>query len=294
MIPENIKVLFYNTIQKSIGSSPEIQKSSIVGGGDINQSVKIITTKGDYFLKWNKAGLYPGMFEKEAKGLNLLRNAGELKIPEVIGYDEDEDYTVLVLEYIKSSGKASGFWEDFSNSLSRLHNHNSDHFGLDHDNYIGSIPQSNKPHSDWKSFFIEERLERQIALALDNNRIDHSTIKNFRSMYRHLDDFFPVEKPSLLHGDLWSGNYMVSAEGKACIIDPAVYYGHRLMDLGMSKLFGGFSHKFYEAYNESHPLEKNWREAVEICNLYPLIVHVNLFGGGYLNSVKSVLTRFCQ
>lgn len=232
------------------------------------------------------------MFEKEAKGLNLLRKTGETKVPGVIGFNEDENYTVLVLEFRKSSGRVSGFWEDFGKSLARMHNHHNKYFGLDHGNYIGNLPQSNEQHDNWIDFFVEERLERQISMALDNNRIDKTTIKRFEALYRHLGDFFPVEKPSLLHGDLWSGNYMVSNEGKACIVDPAVYYGHRLMDLGMSKLFGGFDSEFYEAYRKTHPLESNWHEALDICNLYPLMVHVNLFGGGYLNSVKTILTRF--
>ncbi len=292
MIPENIEKLFKGVIQKAKNTDCSIEKTSMVGGGDINQSVRIKTGDGDYFLKWNTAGLYPKMFDKEAKGLNLLRETGEIKIPEVIGFDEDDNYTVLVLEYINSSVKSPGFWEDFGKSLARLHNHDNEYFGLDHDNYIGNLPQKNKAHNDWISFFVEERLEQQIAMARDNNRIDSSTIKKFESIYRYLGDFFPVEKPSLVHGDLWSGNYMVSAEGKASIIDPAVYYGHRLMDLGMSKLFGGFRPEFYDAYRQTHPLENNWRDALEICNLYPLMVHVNLFGGGYLNSVNSILKGF--
>ena len=289
---ENIKQLFLQVLNNHGNSDCKIEKVSPVSGGDINQSICIKTRDSDYFLKWNRAGLYPKMFEKEAKGLNLLRKTGEIKIPEVIGFGEDKDYTILVLEYINGKSKIHGFWKDFGKSLACMHNHSHETFGLDTDNYIGNLHQSNKPHKDWISFFVEERLEKQISLARDNGRIDLSTIKMFESMYRFLDDFFPVEKPSLLHGDLWSGNYMVSDEGKACILDPAVYYGHRLMDLGMSKLFGGFSSDLYESYNETYPLESNWREALEICNLYPLMVHVNLFGGGYLNSVKSILTGF--
>ncbi len=292
MIPENIQKLFERIIHHSKGFDCTVEKTSVVGGGDINQSARVQTNDGDYFLKWNKAGLYPQMFKKEAKGLNLLRNTGEIKVPEVIGFDEDENYTVLVLEFIKSSNRISGFWEDFGKSLARMHNHHNKYFGLDHNNYIGNLPQSNKQHDNWIDFFVEERLEKQISMARDSNRIDNSTVNRFGKIYRHLGDFFPVEKPSLVHGDLWSGNYMVSDDGKACIIDPAVYFGHRLMDLGMSKLFGGFSSELYDAYNEIHPLENNWREAIEICNLYPLMVHVNLFGGGYLSSVKSILSRF--
>ncbi len=292
MVPDNIKHLFNKVMDSRGEGNYTIEKLSLVGGGDINNSVKIETSKGYFFLKYNRAKEYPQMFDKEARGLRLLNETGEIKVPEVIGNAEDTTYSVLILEYINSSRRVADFFENFGRSLARMHNHYGEFFGLDHDNYIGNLPQSNKQHSDWTAFFISERLEKQITLAFNNNLIDKSTIKKFQSLYNHLEDFFPKEKPSLLHGDLWGGNYMVSEEGSACIIDPAVYYGHRLMDLGMSRLFGGFDPAFYVAYHEKHPLEDNWREAVEICNLYPLMVHVNLFGGGYLHSVKSILSQF--
>jgi len=131
-----------------------------------------------------------------------------------------------------------------------------------------------------------------VKMARDHGNAGSDTVRAFDRFYRKLDEIFPVEAPSLIHGDLWNGNYMVNENGEAVIIDPAVYYGHREMDLGMSKLFGGFSAGFYEAYNQQYPLEKDWKERLDYCNLYPLMVHVNLFGGGYLNSVKSILRNF--
>ena len=292
MIPENVTQLFHKIIKASGASPCTIDKISKVGGGDINHSVKIDTSGGEFFMKYNNADLYPQMFKKEATGLRLLNETGEINVPTVIGFAQDETHAVLLLKFINSGRRVPNFFEDFGQSLARMHNHHGEYFGLDHDNYIGSLPQSNRQHADWINFFVSERLEKQVAMALDNNRIDNATVKKFESLYSNLEDFFPGEKPSLLHGDLWSGNYMVSEEGTAYIYDPAVYYGHRLMDLGMSKLFGGFDPAFYTAYNLEHPLQDNWREAIDICNLYPLMVHVNLFGSGYLNSVKSILARF--
>ena len=141
-------------------------------------------------------------------------------------------------------------------------------------------------------FFIEGRLEKQIALAKNSGAIDSATVQQFNRLYNKLPEIIPEEKPSLIHGDLWNGNFMTGADGKAWLIDPAVYYGHREMDLAMTKLFGGFSTDFYESYNETFPLQKGFNNRVDIHNLYPLLVHVNLFGGGYLHEVKNILSRF--
>jgi fructosamine-3-kinase len=124
-------------------------------------------------------------------------------------------------------------------------------FGLKYDNYIGSLPQSNSQKKSWTEFFIEERLEKQIALVKNSGAIDRSTVQQFNSLYKRLHEIIPEESPSLIHGDLWNGNFMTGADGKAWLIDPAVYYGHREMDLAMSKLFGGFSTEFYESYYEA-------------------------------------------
>ena len=164
-------------------------------------------------------------------------------------------------------------------------------FGLDHDNYIGSLAQSNKKHADWISFFMEERIRPQLKLAMDKKLIDEGTVKQFDKLFDHFDRLIPKEKPALLHGDLWNGNFLVSDSSRAALIDPAVYFGHREMDLAMTTLFGGFDSEFYRAYDEVFPLEKGFEKRVDIHNLYPLLVHVNLFGGGYVRQVKAVLNN---
>ncbi|RLD39817.1 MAG: ketosamine-3-kinase, partial [Bacteroidetes bacterium] len=198
----------------------------------------------------------------------------------------------LILNFIQSAEMQDEFWDDFGQKLASLHRHSQKNFGLDHDNYIGSLSQSNKFHKSWADFFREERLEAQVKLARDNGRMGREMVNTFSRFYAKLDELFPKEPPALLHGDLWSGNFMVNQNGLAVIIDPAVYYGHREMDLAMSQLFGGFDASFYDAYQRNFPLENGWQQRLDYYNLYPLMVHVNLFGGSYLESVKRILVRF--
>lgn len=232
------------------------------------------------------------MFKKEANGLKLLEEAGVIEIPKVLMADEDGHHAFLLLNYIDSAVEKEDFWDDFGEKLAKLHKVKSEQFGLDHDNYMGSLKQYNSFHQSWVEFFIAQRLERQIILAREESRIGKSDVLAFERLYKRLEEIFPPTLPSLLHGDLWSGNFIVGPSGLACLIDPAVYYGHPEIDIAMTTLFGGFSNRFYEAYNRHNPLEKGWRERLPIYNLYPLLVHVNLFGGSYLGSVKEVLKRF--
>lgn len=292
MIPKEIKNLVNQKLAKIFDQSVEIKKEKPLGGGDINSAYKISTNAGDFFLKYNYADRFPRMFETEARGLKLLAGAGEITVPNVRFYDETDNYAFLVLDYIESSKKVKNYWQVFGKELAMLHKHEGEKFGLDHDNYIGSLHQSNKPKNTWREFFVEERLMKQVELARKSGMLPKNVQKSFESLFLRIDEIFPEEPPHLIHGDLWSGNFMTGNDGKACIIDPAVYYGHREMDLGMSKLFGGFAPEFYDSYHETFPLASGWEDRLDICNLYPLMVHVNLFGGSYLASVESILKRF--
>jgi protein-ribulosamine 3-kinase len=289
---QNEEQLFLSILKQHSDNHQIILSIRAISGGDINKAFKIDTSAGSFFAKLNSATKYPGMFAAEIKGLQLLKNTGTIFIPSIIGQAETEDISMLVLEFEVHQREKKLFWKDFGRNLAHLHKNTWHSFGLDHHNYIGSLSQNNNPSPEWIDFYIICRIEQQIRLARNNKNIDSSDVKLFERLYPHLSEFFPKEKPSLLHGDLWSGNFMTNHEGDACLIDPAVYYGHRLMDIAMSKLFGGFHQEFYEAYHNEYPLEKNWMQAIEIANLYPLMVHVNLFGGGYLSSVKSILKKF--
>jgi fructosamine-3-kinase len=291
MLPDSLMSALKELTGQKAGRSSAVDRVTPVGGGCINDCYRVDTPAGPFFAKVNSASRYPGMFESEARGLRLL-SVGAIRVPRVLGHASEGGRSLLVLEFLEGGSPASGFWESFGQGLAALHRHSAPRFGLDHDNYIGSLPQRNRQSDEWTEFFVTERLEAQLRLSRDGGRADKELGRAFEGLYAHLGDFFPEESPALLHGDLWSGNFLVARDGRPSIVDPAVYYGHRYMDLGMTLLFGGFSPAFYEAYATAWPLEKNWREGAEIANLYPLLVHLNLFGSGYLGSIWSTLRRF--
>jgi len=292
MLPSSISEEVRTILSQKTGDNKEITGARPLSGGSINDAFQLETSSGSYFLKYNLASAYPGMFDQEARGLELLHKADEIRVPEVIAYGTAENYSFLVLEFLDSATKKKDFWSSFGRKLAALHRHSTEFFGLDHDNYIGSLRQYNNKHRRWVDFFVEERLLVQMEMAGKSGLLSQGLRQSFERLFVRLEEIFPEEPPSLIHGDLWSGNYMVDEQGRACIIDPAVYYGFREMDIGMSRLFGVFGSEFYEAYNESWPMAPGWHERIEICNLYPLMVHVNLFGAGYVGSVESILRKF--
>ena len=269
-----------------------IREFSFAGGGSINQGGKLKTTVGNFFLKWNDDKKFPAMFEAEGKGLHLLHRQNAIRIPNVIGHGKNGAHQFLLLELIEQKSRSKNHWEQLGQKLASLHRCSSETFGLDHDNYIGSLQQYNHPNSNWINFFIEQRLEAQVRLAVKSGAVDAGWEKKFEALYAKLPSLIAVEKPSLLHGDLWSGNLITDEKGEPCLIDPAVYYGNREADLAMTRLFGGFSGEFYSAYEEAYPLPPGSERRVDLYNLYPLLVHVNLFGGSYVHSVESILRAF--
>ncbi len=279
-------------LRNKISASIIIQSHKSIGGGDINEAYRLDTSDGPFFMKLNSRSRYPYMFEREANGLEILKKHGKLRIPDVIAFGENADDAFLLLEHISSAAKDENYFANLGRGLAYQHKKTAKYFGLDDDNYIGSLQQSNRHHASWAEFFAEERLRPQMRMARDRGVADSKLSRSFESLFIRLEEIFPEEPPALLHGDLWGGNIMSDEKGCPVLIDPAVYYGHREMDLGMSRLFGGFSPGFYEEYHSVYPLEKGWQQRIEICNLYPLMVHVNLFGGAYLASVKSISRKF--
>ena len=281
---------FKKVLQSAFGKEFRNVKYQTVGGGCINNTARIITENGDFFIKWNHG--HQDMFEKEAMGLKVLGNSKSISVPEVHESGEVDSKGYLLLEHIQSGRMNGSYWEKLGTGLANLHRSSHDLFGLDHDNYIGRLPQYNKWSANWIDFFIHQRLEPQIKLASGAGLLEDRIIDKFNLLYTRLDELIPNETPSLLHGDLWSGNIHCDQYNDPYLIDPAVFYGHREAELAFSKLFGGFDQKFYASDSESFPLQPGFEDRIDIFNLYPLLVHVNLFGASYLGGIIRTLDRY--
>lgn len=264
-----------------------------VSGGSINDAYKIHSNKGFYFLKVNSQ-TPDDMFSKEAVGLKLLNQffiGG--KVPEVIDHFRTNDGKhYLILEWISEGKKAVTFYDTLAAALAEMHRNQSEWFGLNHDNYIGKLPQSNRKHKNWGDFYIEERIRPQIKLLITSGKCNASVEKRVDVIAQKIHSLFPDEKPSFLHGDLWSGNFMCNDKSQPVLIDPAVYYGNREMEIAFTHLFGGFSQRFYEIYHRTWPLSPGFNERIQLYNLYPLLVHANLFGGSYMSRSLTILSKY--
>jgi len=257
-----------------------------VSGGSINAAYQLSTNYNTrWFAKFNQLASFPDLFLAEANGLSLLRRQSIFRVPETITHFQADGHQLLVLEWIDEGLRTPAFWRLFGEQLAALHRCTAPGFGLDSANYMGALPQDNTPAAGWVDFFIHRRLEPQVRLAADQGLLDQPAIRQFQSLYRHLPELFPAEPPALLHGDCWSGNFLCDAESRPVLIDPAVYYGHRSMDLAMTTLFGGFEKPFYEAYHHHYPFPPDPSRQWEVCNLYPLLIHLNLFGRSYLSQI---------
>lgn len=279
--------------KKSIENRLQTELKSItpVAGGDINKVYLLQGSENTYLLKNNLSHKFPDMFEKEARGLELLSGTN-VRTPKVIDHYSEDGHQFLILEYFESEPPSNDFWQDFAISLSALHQRTSDFFGLNEDNYIGSLIQSNDPCDSWEVFFIQMRLNPQIRMAFDKGLLDRRDLKLFEVFFGMFSKLVPEAEPCLLHGDLWSGNLMCTKGQVPVYIDPAVYYGHHEMDLAMTQMFGGFDPSFLDVYKDRFRLEEGWQERIQIHNLYPNLVHLNLFGSSYLNGIQRVLKKF--
>ena len=280
-------------ISQQTQSPFQIKEKHSISGGCINQAWKISDGRQSYFVKTNQAKKI-AMFEAEQKGLDALYNSRTIRVPHAIACDQVENTAFLVLEYIPFSHKSND--EQLGRQLAQLHQHTSQQFGFDIDNTIGSTLQKNNWSQNWITFFAEQRLGFQLELA-KHNGISHSTYDNGLKLIEKLALFFSNREPqaSLLHGDLWSGNYGWDDQGNPVIFDPASYYGDREADIAMTELFGGFSARFYHAYNETMPLDKDYQTRKTLYNLYHILNHCNMFGGGYCaqsdNMIQQLLAK---
>lgn len=286
-----------DTIKKTYDNDVHVIRRTPVSGGDINRAYVLELSDGSkVFLKSNRRS-NADFFRAEALGLAAIKQTGTVRAPEVIARGEDGNEAFLLLEYIAAGAGSRTSSEHLGTDLGRMHMADTGSlvrggiFGFSEDNYIGAGYQKNTPKSSWKEFFIECRLipqfERAAAYFGSNER---RTVDVFLNRI----DRYLVEPghPSLLHGDLWAGNYMIDADGHPWLIDPAVYVGHAEADLAMTELFGGFDGTFYDAYRSTAGIDPEYRDRKDLYNLYHLLNHLNLFGGGYLYSVKSVINRY--
>ena len=274
-------------IEHETGSVPH--KIIRLQGGDINQVYHCFTKNNQLVVKVNIAGKFPNMFEKEKKGLELLKPSNFL-IPKIFSIGSFRKLDYLILEYIKP-GKAIN-WEKFGENLANLHQLSNNKFGLGYDNYIGSINQINTYENNWLNFYTNHRIIHLMIVARNKNLLNYQDCRKIESMCGSFKDFIPFTLPSLLHGDLWSGNIICSENGSPVLIDPAVYFGHPEIDWAMLDLFGNYPQYSFEIYNEINPLEKGFEERKSIHQLYPLLVHLVLFGRSYYSSVMSKVKRY--
>ena len=297
MLPEHLKDTLELVLSQERHSRPvHILSAEAVTGGCIHQAQVLRTTVGEYFLKYNCGAELPN-FQAEMRGLKLLQAANSLRTPQPIQVgqsvpDSGEPLAFFLMEYIVGGTPDPTFWSRFGRELAALHQHVAPQFGLDHDNYIGRLVQKNSPSESWTEFFSMQRLEPQLVLAEQNGLAEGRLRQKFEQLYHKLPELFSEEKPSLLHGDLWSGNFIIGPGQQPILIDPAIYYGHREAEIAFTQLFGGFQPQFYAAYQEALPLVPGWKSRVDLFNLYPLAVHLNLFGHSYLPEIHNILRKF--
>ena len=279
-----------DTLESRCGA--QLANTVPVSGGDINAAWRLTLTDGTrVFMKANRTAS-PAFFLAEADGLAAIRGTGAIGTPAVIATGSDDRYgSFLLLEWIEAAPHKRDFWETFGRSLAGMHLADADRFGWVRDNYIGSTPQVNTPHDSWVAFFRDCRLAPQFRRA--QHWFDADMRRRITHLLDHLGDWL-VEppRPSLLHGDLWSGNFITGSDGQAWLIDPAAYVGHSEADLAMTELFGGFHPRFYAAYQEVNPLQSGYDGRRDLYNLYHLLNHLNLFGRGYLPSVERIVRRY--
>jgi len=269
-----------------------ISKVNALSGGDISKAFCIHTATQRFFIKLNRGAIALEMFLAEKEGLESIGLTKTIKVPSVLSCTQFEGTSYLLLEHIEPKSPTFKDYEALGQQLADFHSFDAgDTFGWKQNNFIGSLPQSNKNHPDWAQFYVHERLLPQLKMAKEKRLLISSEIPSESKLLKGCERFFTKVKPALLHGDLWGGNYLINAEGTPYLIDPAVYYGHREVDIAMTKLFGGFSSSFYNAYSEHFNAEPFEEERKDIYQLYYLLVHLNLFGSSYYRSVKGLLSR---
>lgn len=256
-----------------------------IAGGDINQTYRVTDGQQNYFLKYHPQ-VSGDFFTAEVDGLNELSNA--VRVPKVYQHGSFKESAFLLLEWIEPG---EGSQKDLAKELSKIHQINAIKFGYKKNNFMGLLPQINTREKNWWDFYFTHRLEVQIRIANERNHWTEERERNYQLfkewIYQKWGTMSVV--PTLLHGDFWSGNTFFDKQGQPVFVDPAVSFGHREMDLAMSQLFGGFRQEFIASYQEIMPMREGWQNRIAIYQLYYLLVHLNIFGESYGESVDRVL-----
>ena len=294
-----IEMKLSELVKQCFGTDMEISDVRAVSGGDINEASLVLLSDGRRFFLKENSRKNAGFFRAEQKGLEAIRKTGAIQVPDVMGTGVFEGRSYLIMEYLEAAPKKRDYWEIFGRQLAAMHRFDPSEwtsgkkYGFSEDNYIGAGEQDNTPADSWIEFFRTYRLGTQIQRA--DRYFSSSDKKALQSLLDHLDEvLLEPEAPSLLHGDLWGGNFVTGPDGTAWLIDPAVYVGHAEADLAMTELFGGFAPDFYDSYREVNSFEPGYADRREIYNLYHLLNHLNLFGSGYYSSVMHTVHRFAR
>ena len=282
------------------GSSVKIANTIRISGGDINDAYKLTLTDGTHIFMKSNTKENSAFFTAEAMGLSAIAGTDAIGTPRIIctGTDDGKSgCSFLFMEFIEAKGRIKDYWETFAHQLADMHKASANDFvnggkyGFVRDNYIGARGQINTAKDSWTAFFRDCRLEPQFKAA--SSYFDSADIRKITKLLDNIEDFLvEPEHPSLLHGDLWSGNFITGNDGKAWLIDPAVYVGHAEADIAMTELFGGFSQAFYDAYNETGMTQPEYSRRRDLYNLYHLLNHLNMFGRSYLSSVKRIINKY--
>lgn len=267
----------------------EVRGARPLSGGDINQAFAVDLADGRrLFVKCHRSA-DPRMFRCEARGLAWLAAADALRLPEVIAVGD----RFLALELLDPGSRIAGYSRALGRGLAALHAFGADRFGFEEDNFLATLEQDNTPEEQWADFYSRRRLEPLVQRAIDHGHAPDSWGRDFARLFARMNELVgPPEPPARLHGDLWSGNLHTAPDGRPALIDPAVYGGHREIDLAMLRLFGSPGADFFAAYHECYPLAVGHEERVALYQLYPLLAHVNLFSGGYVSSVERAVRRY--
>lgn len=269
----------------------KIDSAEILSGGDISQVYKLVTDKDNFVLKLNDKTKI-NVFKCEVVGLNKIAEQQIIRTPRIIDFGIFENHAYLLMELIERGIPNQKTFQNFGKNLAHLHHVSQAEFGFEDNNFIGNLRQSNNSHRNWSAFFWQERIQPQLALAMTNGFLYPKDLPSEEKFITVCNNEFCFHSPALLHGDLWNGNFLIDTHSTVVLIDPAIYFGHPMMDIGMTKLFGGFPQQFYDVYFSNLGIDGNIQYQIELAQLYYLLVHLNLFGMGYHAAVMGVLKKY--